>query len=72
MTVISMGLSELPTPRPTTMFDIGTRSGYYTEYDYDGDTTVVLVVPCEDATYSLSGELSKDEITNVGQSLDCK
>lgn len=54
------------------MFDIGTRSGYYTEYDYDGDTTVVLVTPCEDATYSLSGELSKDEITNVGQSLDCK
>lgn len=52
--------------------DIGTRPGYYTEYDYDGDTTVVLVIPCEDATYSISGELSKDEITNVGQSLDCK
>jgi outer membrane lipoprotein-sorting protein len=52
--------------------DIGNESGYYTEHEYNGNTTAILVIPCEDATYSVSGDVSKDEITDVGTSLNCK
>lgn len=52
--------------------DIASDSGYYTEYEFDGETTGRLVIPCEDDTYSISGNISEDEITNVGESLACE
>jgi outer membrane lipoprotein-sorting protein len=54
-----------------TELDIGNRTGYYTEYEHDGGTTSVLVLPCENSTYSVFGGLSEDEITGVGESLAC-
>jgi hypothetical protein len=52
--------------------DIASESGYYTEYEFDGETTRMLVLPCEDDTYSIIGNSSNDVVTNVGESLTCE
>jgi len=45
---------------------------YYTEFDYDGNTTSSLVLPCEDTTYSVHGGLSKSGTIEIAESLDCE
>jgi len=52
--------------------DVGNHTGYYTEYEYDGNTTSVVVVPCEDTTYRVSGDRSKGETVGVADSLTCE
>jgi outer membrane lipoprotein-sorting protein len=52
--------------------DVGNHTGYYTEYEYDGNTTSVVVVPCGDTTYRVSGDRSKDETVGVADSLTCE
>lgn len=52
--------------------DVGNDTGYYTEYEFDDDTTSVIVLPCGDVTYSVSGHLSKNESISVAESLGCQ
>ncbi|WP_136718505.1 DUF2092 domain-containing protein [Halorientalis salina] len=52
--------------------DVGNQTGYYTDYEYNGNTTSILVLDCADNSYSLSGRLSKEEIIDIGESLDCE
>jgi outer membrane lipoprotein-sorting protein len=52
--------------------DVGNRTGYYTDYEYNGNTTSILVLDCADNSHSLSGRLSKEEIVDIGESLDCE
>ncbi|WP_276257932.1 DUF2092 domain-containing protein [Haloglomus litoreum] len=52
--------------------DIGNETGYYTEYEYGGATTAVLVLPCENATHSIYGDLSKDASIDIAESFGCE
>lgn len=52
--------------------DVGNDTAYYTEYEFDGDTTAVVVLPCGDVTYSVSGPLSKGESLGIAESLGCE
>jgi hypothetical protein len=49
--------------------EVGNETGYYSEYEYDGNTTSVVVLPREDVTYSVSGDLSRAESIDVAESL---
>jgi outer membrane lipoprotein-sorting protein len=51
---------------------VGDHTGYYTEFEYNETTTSVLVLPCGDSTYSLFGDLSKEESVDVAESLACE
>jgi len=51
---------------------VGDHTGYYTEFEYNGTTTSVLVLPCADTSYSLFGDLSKAESVDVAESLACE
>jgi outer membrane lipoprotein-sorting protein len=62
-------LSESDTFREV---DVGNDTGYYTEYEFDGVTTAVVILPCGDVTYSVSGPLSKGESLGVAESLGCE
>lgn len=51
--------------------DINGNTGYYTQHD-GGDTTLsILVLPCENNSYSLSGNPPKNQITYIAESLKC-
>jgi len=52
--------------------EVGNETGYYSEYEYDGNTTSVVVLPCEGTTYSVSGDLSKAASIDVAESLACE
>lgn len=52
--------------------DVGDHTGYYTDYEYNGNTTSILVLDCDDKSHSLSNQLSKEEIIDIGESLDCE
>jgi outer membrane lipoprotein-sorting protein len=69
--------------RPSTEYDydesdvyerveVGNATGYYSEYEYDGNTTSVVALPCEGTTYSVSGDLSRAESIDVAESLGCE
>lgn len=69
--------------RPATEYDfdesdqyerigVGNATGYYSEYEFDGNTTSVVVLPCEDTTYSVSGDLSRHGTVDVAESLTCE
>jgi|GEM_PF-2906706 len=49
--------------------DVGNTTGYYSEYEYDGNTTSTVVLPQEDVTYTVSGDLSRTETIDVAESL---
>jgi outer membrane lipoprotein-sorting protein len=51
---------------------VGNHTAYYTEFEYNETTTSVLVLPCADSTYSLFGDLSKEESVDVAESLACE
>lgn len=52
--------------------DVGDHTGYYAEFEYDGETTSILDVNCENNSYSISGDLSKEESIEVAESLACE
>jgi outer membrane lipoprotein-sorting protein len=52
--------------------EVGNTTGYYSEYEYDGNTTSVVVLPCEETTYRVSGDLSRAESIDVAESLGCE
>jgi outer membrane lipoprotein-sorting protein len=51
--------------------DVGDRTGYYTEYEFDGETMSTLVLDCTDSTYTVFGGLSQSESVDVAESLGC-
>jgi len=52
--------------------DVGNHTGYFIEYEYDGNTRSVVVLSCENTTYHVSGDRSKDETVSVADSLTCE
>ena len=52
--------------------EVGNATGYYSEYEYDGNTTSAVVLPCEGTTYSVSGDLSRAGSIDVAESLACE
>jgi len=51
---------------------VGDHTAYYTEFEYNETTTSVLVLPCADTTYSLFGDLSREESVDLAESLACE
>jgi len=52
--------------------DAGNHTGYYRNYEHDGETTSVVVIPCETTTYSVSGDLvGRERLFAVAESIGC-
>jgi outer membrane lipoprotein-sorting protein len=50
---------------------IGNHTGYYTEYEFAGNTTTVVALPCGETTYTVSGDLDRQQTIEVAESLHC-
>ncbi|WP_195893051.1 DUF4367 domain-containing protein [Halopiger djelfimassiliensis] len=52
--------------------EVGDHTGYYAEFEYGGTSTSLLSLECANATYSVSGDLTKDGSIDVAESLTCE
>lgn len=51
--------------------DVGSRTGWYHEYDAGNTTAAMLVWDCDGSQYTVSGQLEKSEAIDIAESMSC-